>query len=134
MACFATFHGRPPSDTAAMKTTKSKVLLGLAAVAIGSAFVTSAHAGTSFRIGLGLPFLPPPPFVVSAPVPCAPQVVYTPVRECVPAVPVCPPPVVVVRPQPFWGWFSHYDSRNHERYERHEHSDRHEHGWHGDRR
>jgi hypothetical protein len=83
---------------------KTKVLLGVAAIGIVTAFTTPARAGVSFDIRIGLP-LPPlssiiieaprPPRVVIAPPPvCAPPVVV--VR---PPVPVCaPPPVVVYAP------------------------------------
>ena len=113
---------------------KTKFFLGLAAVAIGSALATPTQAGMSLRIGAGLPCLPLPRIVVTAPAPCPPQVVYTPVPECVFPVPFRLPQVVIVRPQPFWGSFGHYESLNHERHERYEHAERYGHGRHGDRR
>ena len=74
---------------------KTKSLLGVAVVAIGATFATTAHAGVSFHVSLGLPFpfpCPPPPVVVYQPAPsyCPPPqtVVYQ-------APPPCPPPVVV---------------------------------------
>ncbi len=103
-----------------MKTTK--LLPGVAAVALTSAFVSTAQAGPSLRVSFGFVYPEPVPIVVTVPA-CPPPVVYVP-------APACSVPVVVVPAQPVCDRYGYY-WRNHER---HEHLERFAHGWHGDRR
>ncbi|MBI3881186.1 MAG: hypothetical protein HY301_14125 [Verrucomicrobia bacterium] len=73
---------------------KTKLLVGLTALGLATAFVPQAQAG-AFHLDLRIPLPPLPPlpvFVLPAPVRCAPEIVFT------APVPVCQPPVFVERP------------------------------------
>ena len=123
----------PESAASIHAHMKTKVLLGVAAIGIASAFTAPARAGVSFDIHIGFPLpsivveAPRPRVVVAPPPVCAPPVVVVrppvavcappPVVYCPPPPVYCPPPVVVYQPRfipPGHGHrYEHVDYRYH---------------------
>ena len=85
-------------------TMKTKYVIALGLVGIGTTLATPAHAGLSIGISIGIP-CPLPPVMVA---PALPQVIYAPVpAPCrpppvvvQPALPVFRPPAVIIPPPP----------------------------------
>jgi hypothetical protein len=78
---------------------KTKSLLVLSVLALGTLAATPSHAGWSVGINIGVPVYAPARVVVAAPPVCAPPVVYCPPR------PICYPTVVYA---PAYGYGGYY--------------------------
>ena len=116
MLGFRRVFGRARRTVRKVKHMKTKTLVTLSVIALGTVFAASAHAGSwSVDVAFGGPVYYPAPVVVTAPPGCAPPVgVCPPPRVvCYPPRPVCPP---VVYAPPYRGW-GRYD---YDRYDRHD--------------